>query len=385
MVWLILGHIGGAMLAETHSQTKVVDFLPLKGMDHVEFYVGNAKQSAQFYRTVLGFAIKGYKGPETGHRETASYYLEQGKIRLVLTGALSPDHPVAKHVLLHGDGVKVLALEVDDAAQSLAETVKRGARQVGELQTLEDEFGKLITTSIATYGETIHTFVERKGYRGAFIPGFEPRNEEPPQGSAGLEAIDHIVGNVELGAMNTWVKFYAETMGFTQLIHFDDEAISTDYSALMSKVMQNGSGKIKFPINEPAAGKRKSQIEEYLDFYHGPGVQHLALITGDIIATVDKLKATGLQFLTIPPSYYEDLATRIGAIKEDVEDLRRLGILVDRDDDGYLLQIFTQPLQDRPTVFFEVIQRRGCRGFGAGNFKALFEAIEREQARRGNL
>lgn len=372
------------MQAETATPTEIEDFLPLKGMDHVEFYVGNAKQSAQFYRTVLGFTIKGYRGPETGHRETASYLLEQGKIRVVLTGAMGSGHPVAEHVRRHGDGVKVLALEVDDAARSLAETVRRGATLVQDVVTHTDSQGTLRTASIATYGETVHTFVERHQY-GGFLPGFEARHEAPPNGSVGLQAIDHIVGNVELGAMNTWVDFYARTMGFSQLVHFDDEAISTDYSALMSKVMQNGTGKIKFPINEPAAGKKKSQIEEYLDFYEGPGVQHLALITGDIIATVDQLRANGLEFLTIPPAYYDDLDDRIGAIKESVEDLKRLGILVDRDDEGYLLQIFTRPIQDRPTVFFEVIQRRGCRGFGAGNFKALFEAIEREQARRGNL
>lgn len=373
------------MQAQTDTPNAIEDFLPLKRMDHIEFYVGNAKQSAQFYRTVLGFTIKGYRGPETGHREAASYLLEQGKINVVLTGAMSSTHPIAQHVQKHGDGVKVLALEVDDAARSLEETVKRGAVKVHDLATHTDEHGTIKTASIATYGETIHTFVERGDYRGTFLPGFEPRDEKPPTGDAGLQAIDHIVGNVELGAMNEWVKFYAQTMGFSQLIHFDDEAISTDYSALMSKVMQNGSGKIKFPINEPAAGKRKSQIEEYLDFYEGPGVQHLALITGDIIATVDRLKANGLEFLTIPPAYYENLDERIGAIKENIDDLARLGILVDRDEEGYLLQIFTRPIQDRPTVFFEVIQRRGCRGFGAGNFKALFEAIEREQARRGNL
>lgn len=373
------------MQAPTETQSEIEDFLPLKRMDHIEFYVGNAKQSAQYYRNVLGFTITGYRGPETGHRDSASYLLEQGKIHLILTGAMSSSHPVSQHVMKHGDGVKVLALEVDDAAKSLEETLKRGATKVHDLQVHEDADGVLKTASIATYGDTIHTFVERGNYRGNFLPGFEARDEKPPNGDMGLQAIDHIVGNVELGAMNEWVKFYAHTMGFSQLVHFDDEAISTDYSALMSKVMQNGSGKIKFPINEPAAGKRKSQIEEYLDFYEGPGVQHLALITGDIISTVDKLKASGLEFLTIPPAYYDNLDERIGTIKESVDDLRRLGILVDRDDEGYLLQIFTRPIQDRPTVFFEVIQRRGCRGFGAGNFKALFEAIEREQARRGNL
>jgi 4-hydroxyphenylpyruvate dioxygenase len=373
------------MQTQTETPGEVEDFLPLKGMDHVEFYVGNAKQSAQFYRTVLGFTIAGYRGPETGHRDTASYLLRQGKIHFVLTGAMGSRHPIAEHVRKHGDGVKVLALEVDDAARSLRETVERGATVIEPLKSHTDQYGTIKTASIATYGETIHTFVERGAYQGNFLPGFEPRDEGPPGASVGLQAIDHIVGNVELGAMNRWVDFYAQTMGFSQLVHFDDEAISTDYSALMSKVMQNGSGKIKFPINEPASGKRKSQIEEYLDFYEGPGVQHLALITGDIIETVDRLKQNGLEFLTIPPAYYDNLDERIGEIRESVDDLRRLGILVDRDDEGYLLQIFTRPIQDRPTVFFEVIQRRGCRGFGAGNFKALFEAIEREQARRGNL
>ena len=373
------------MQTEAKTPSEVEDFLPLKRMDHVEFYVGNARQSAQFYRNVLGFTITGYRGPETGHRESASYLLQQGHIRVVLTGAMNSSHPISEHVRKHGDGVKVLALEVDDAAKSLEETVKRGAVKVQDVKVQSDEHGTVKTASISTYGETVHTFVERHAYTGTFLPGFEARNEKPLGGEVGLQAIDHVVGNVELGKMNDWVKFYAQTMGFSQLIHFDDEAISTDYSALMSKVMQNGSGKIKFPINEPAAGKKKSQIEEYLDFYEGPGVQHLALITGDIIATVDQLKANGLEFLTIPPAYYENLDERIGAIKENIADLQRLGILVDRDDEGYLLQIFTRPIQDRPTVFFEVIQRRGCRGFGAGNFKALFEAIEREQARRGNL
>lgn len=373
------------MQAEVTEPKETEDFLPLKGMDHVEFYVGNAKQSAGFYRTVLGFHIRGYRGPETGHRETASYLLEQGKIRLVLTSAIKSDHYVAAHVAKHGDGVRVLALQVDDAESALAETKKRGAKVVAELQEHSDEHGTVRTASIATYGDTIHTFVERGGYEGTFLPGFEARDLAPPAGDVGLKGIDHVVGNVELGKMNQWVDFYAKTLGFSQLLHFDDEAISTDYTALMSKVMQNGTGKIKFPINEPAESKKKSQIEEYLDFYDGPGVQHIALITGDIIATVDKLRENGLEFLSIPHTYYDDLTERVGVIKEKIEDLQRLGILVDRDDEGYLLQIFTRPIQDRPTVFFEVIQRRGSRGFGLGNFKALFEAIEREQARRGNL
>ena len=373
------------MQAETAQKNQTEDFLPLKGMDHVEFYVGDAKQSAQFYRTVLGFHIRGYRGPETGCRDRASYLLEQGKIKLVLTSAIKSDHPVAAHVAKHGDGVRVLGLEVEDAQKALEETKKRGARVVAELEEHQDDDGVVRTTAIATYGDTIHQFVERANYKGRFFPGFEERDHAPPSGDVGLKGIDHIVGNVELGKMNEWVNFYAKTMGFSQLLHFDDEAISTDYTALMSKVMQNGTGKIKFPINEPAESKKKSQIEEYLDFYDGPGVQHIALITGDIISTVDKLRANGLEFLNIPHSYYEDLTERVGVIKEKIEDLQRLGILVDRDDEGYLLQIFTRPVQDRPTVFFEVIQRRGSRGFGLGNFKALFEAIEREQARRGNL
>jgi 4-hydroxyphenylpyruvate dioxygenase len=373
------------MQAEATKQKETDDFLPLKGMDHVEFYVGNAKQSAGFYRTVLGFSIRGYRGPETGCRESASYFLEQGKVRFILTSAIKSDHPIAHHVAKHGDGVKVLAMEVDDAAKALEATRSRGAEVVGELAELKDENGVVRTASIATYGDTIHTFVERGGYHGRFLPGFEDRDVEPPSGSVGLKGVDHVVGNVELGQMNRWVEFYAKTLGFSQLLHFDDEAISTDYTALMSKVMQNGTGKIKFPINEPAESKKKSQIEEYLDFYDGPGVQHVALITGDIIQTVDQLRANGLEFLSIPHSYYVDLTDRVGVIKEKIEDLQRLGILVDRDDEGYLLQIFTRPIQDRPTVFFEVIQRRGSRGFGLGNFKALFEAIEREQARRGNL
>ncbi|MFA5508708.1 MAG: 4-hydroxyphenylpyruvate dioxygenase [Vulcanimicrobiota bacterium] len=373
------------MQAETAQKAQTEDFLPLNGMDHVEFYVGNAKQSAQFYRTILGFHIRGYRGPETGCRDRASYFLEQGKIRFVLTSAIRSDHPVAEHVARHGDGVRVLALEVDDAKKALEETSKRGAVTVQELQEHSDQHGTVRTSAIATYGDTIHQFVERKDYKGRFFPGFEDLDIAPPAGEVGLVGIDHVVGNVELGRMNEWVRFYGEVLGFSQLIHFDDEAISTDYTALMSKVMQNGTGKIKFPINEPAESKKKSQIEEYLDFYGGPGVQHIALITGDIISTVNKLKAQGLEFLTIPHSYYEDLADRVGVIKEKIEDLQDLGILVDRDDEGYLLQIFTRPIQDRPTVFFEVIQRRGSRGFGLGNFKALFEAIEREQARRGNL
>ncbi len=370
------------MQTQQQTQSVEVDFLPLKGVHHVEFWVGNAKQSAYFYQKVMGFDLIAYKGPETGNREFTSYVLAQGKIRFVLTTAMDPDHLISKHVTLHGDGVRCIALAVDDAEKAFQETTTRGASPVEQPYQLSDEHGTARFSTIATYGDTVHTFVESGDYEGPFLPGFEAR-ERKGEG-VGLAAIDHIVGNVELGAMNEWVEFYAKTLGFSQLLHFDDEAISTDYTALMSKVMQDGTGKIKFPINEPAESKKKSQIEEYLDF-RGPGVQHLALITGDIIGTVEQLQKNGLDFLTIPETYYDAVPERIGEIKEALEDIKRLGILVDRDDDGYLLQIFTRPVQDRPTLFFEIIQRRGCRGFGVGNFKALFEAIEREQERRGNL
>jgi 4-hydroxyphenylpyruvate dioxygenase len=363
------------------------DFLPLQGFDHVEFYVGNAKQAAYFYSRAFGFTPIAYSGLETGARDRASYVLAQGDIRFVFTTALQPDHPISEHVRLHGDGVKVVALTVDDARRSYEETTRRGARGVIEPKTIEDEFGRVKLASIATYGETIHTFVERQDYAGPFLPGFKPIPTTPETRArgAGLKAIDHIVGNVELGKMNEWVDFYARIMGFTQLIHFTDEAISTEYSALMSKVMQNGSGRIKFPINEPAQGKKKSQIEEYLDYYKMPGVQHIAMVTDDIIATVDQLQRQGVEFIPAISSYYEELEGRVGQIDEPIADIARLGILVDRDDEGYLLQIFTKNAQDRPTLFFEVIERKGARGFGEGNFKALFEAIEREQALRGNL
>jgi 4-hydroxyphenylpyruvate dioxygenase len=363
------------------------DFLPLQGFDHVEFYVGNAKQAAYFYSHAFGFTPLAYSGLETGVRDRASYVLAQGDIRFVFTTALQPDHPISEHVKLHGDGVKVVALTVDNARRSYEETTRRGATGVMEPRTIEDEFGKVTLASIATYGETIHTFVERQDYAGPFLPGYKPLPAAPESHarSAGLKAIDHIVGNVELGKMNEWVDFYARMLGFTQLIHFTDQAISTEYSALMSKVMQNGSGRIKFPINEPAQGKKKSQIEEYLDYYKTPGVQHIAMVTDDIIATVEQLKRQGVDFIPAIPSYYAEVEKRVGKIDEPMADIARLGILVDRDDEGYLLQIFTRNAQDRPTVFFEVIQRKGSRGFGEGNFKALFEAIEREQALRGNL
>jgi 4-hydroxyphenylpyruvate dioxygenase len=363
------------------------DFMPIKGWDHIEFYVGNAKQAAHFYATTFGFTPVAYAGLETGARDRASYVLQQGKVRLVLTSALAPDSPIAKHALLHGDGVKDVALEVPDAEVAYREAVARGANGVLEPTVSEDSFGRVKRSAIYTYGETLHSFVERQDYAGPFLPGYQAlpgAQDQNPRG-VGLAAIDHVVGNVELGKMNEWVSFYEKVLGFTQIIHFTDEAISTEYSALMSKVMQGGNGKIKFPINEPAIGKKKSQIDEYLEYYRGPGVQHIALITGDIIETVRKLQAQGVEFIAGIPTYYDELEDRVGKIDEPIDELARLGILVDRDDDGYLLQIFTRNLQDRPTVFFEVIQRKGARGFGEGNFKALFEAIEREQALRGNL
>ncbi|MEO7003608.1 MAG: 4-hydroxyphenylpyruvate dioxygenase [Ktedonobacterales bacterium] len=363
------------------------DFLPIKNWDHIEFYVGNAKQAAVYYANTFGFVPVAYAGLETGARDRASYVMQQGKIRLVLTTALGPEGPIAEHVKLHGDGVKDIALEVPDAAQAYQAAIQRGARSAMEPTVTEDSFGRVKRAAIYTYGETLHSFIEREDYAGPFLPGYRALEVRPEQRAheAGLAAIDHVVGNVEIGKMNEWVEFYERVMGFTQIIHFTDEAISTEYSALMSKVMQGGHGKIKFPINEPAVGRKKSQIEEYLDYYRGPGVQHIAMITGDIVKTVTKLKAQGVEFIPGLSSYYEELEDRVGKIDEPIEELAKLGILVDRDDDGYLLQIFSKNVQDRPTVFFEVIQRKGARGFGEGNFKALFEAIEREQALRGNL
>ena len=370
----------------TQQSTEVEkDLLPLNGTDHIEFYVGNAKQAAIYYQAAFGFELVAYKGPETGVRDIVSYVLQQGKIRFVLTSALHADHEIAKHVALHGDGVKVLALWVDDAVASYELTVGRGAESVFEPVTLEDEFGKVIIASIKTYGETIHTFVQRSEYSGAFMPGFIANNSLRKVESLGLLFVDHCVGNVELGQMNNWVKYYEDVMGFKLLITFDDNDISTEYTALMSKVVSNGNGYVKFPINEPAMGKKKSQIEEYLDFYKTSGVQHIAVATNDIISTVDGLRNNGVEFLVVPNTYYEDLFERLGEIDEPIEELKRLNILVDRDDEGYLLQIFTKPVQDRPTVFFEIIQRKGATSFGKGNFKALFEAIEREQELRGTL
>lgn len=361
------------------------DFLPINGTDHIEFYCGNAKQSVYYYQTAWGYELVAYAGPETGVRDRASYVLQQNKIRLVLTSALHPDHEISKHHLQHGDGVKVLALWVDDARKSFEETVKRGALPVMEPQVLSDSDGEVVISAIQTYGQTIHKFVERKNYRGVFMPGFQPRKSTVQVKPVGLQYVDHCVGNVELGQMNRWVKFYEDVMGFKLLLTFDDKDISTEYSALMSKVVSNGSGYIKFPINEPAAGRKKSQIEEYIEFYKGAGCQHIAVLTHDIISTVSELRARGVEFLYVPDTYYDDVWDRVGKINEDVEAIRKLNILVDRDDEGYLLQLFTKPVQDRPTVFYEIIQRCGAKSFGKGNFKALFESIEREQALRGNL
>jgi 4-hydroxyphenylpyruvate dioxygenase len=362
------------------------DFLPLNGTDHVEFYVGNARQSAHYYRSAFGFRLAAYRGPETGTRDRASYVLEQNKIRLVLTTPLRPDHPISDHIRKHGDGVRDIALWVDDAEGAWRETTARGARSVRQPETLRDEGGEVRVAAIAAYGDTIHTFVERARYHGAFLPGFRATaSSDPVARPAGLMHVDHIVGNVGWGEMNRWVDFYHDVMGFQLFKHFDDKDISTEYSALMSKVMSNGNERVKFPINEPAEGKRKSQIEEYLDFYGGPGVQHIALATRDILDTVGKLRRQGVEFLRVPSTYYQNLLARTGPIDEPVAALEELGILVDRDDEGYMLQIFTRPVEDRPTVFFEIIQRKGSRSFGRGNFKALFEAIEREQELRGNL
>lgn len=373
------------LAVETPNTTTLEDFLPLNGTDHVEFYVGNAKQSAYYYQSAWGYELIAYSGPETGVRDKASYVLQQGKIRLVLTSALHPEHEISKHVLEHGDGVKVLALWVDDARKSFEETVKRGAKPFMEPTVLKDNDGEVVISAIHTYGETIHKFVERKNYKGSFLPGFEPRKSNFDIKPVGLKYVDHCVGNVALGRMNLWVKFYEEVLGFKLLLTFDDKDISTEYSALMSKVVSNGNGYIKFPINEPADGKKKSQIEEYIEFYHGEGVQHIAVATDDIIATVSELRARGVDFLRVPDVYYEEVWERVGTINEDHEAIKKLNILVDRDDEGYLLQLFTKPVQDRPTVFYEIIQRCGAKSFGKGNFKALFESIEREQELRGNL
>jgi 4-hydroxyphenylpyruvate dioxygenase len=361
------------------------DFLPLNGTDYVELFVGNARQAAYYYRVAFGMKLIAYSGPETGVRDRASYVLQQGKIRVVLTTALRPDGEIAEHVRVHGDGVRDVALWVDDAKHSWKETTKRGARSVREPFELKDAHGTVKMASIATYGDTIHTFVERSNYNGPFLPGFRAEPEDILARPTGLLHVDHMVGNVGWNEMNRWVDFYADVMGFSVYQHFDDKDISTEYSALMSKVMANGNGRVKFPINEPAEGRKKSQIEEYLEFYRGPGVQHIALATDDILHTVSQLQAQGIGFLKIPHTYYSELEGRVGKIDEPIQELEKLGILVDRDDEGYMLQIFTKPVEDRPTLFFEIIQRKGSRSFGKGNFKALFESIEREQADRGNL
>ncbi|MCW5983314.1 MAG: 4-hydroxyphenylpyruvate dioxygenase [Bryobacteraceae bacterium] len=368
-----------ALAAET-------DFLPLEGVDHLEFHVGNAKQAAYFYQSAFGMKRTAYRGLETGTRDRASYLLEQNRIRFVITAPLGGDSDIAERVRRHGDGVRDIALTVADAAAALRETVRRGAKVARDLETIEDEHGRVRLASIAAYGDVVHTFVERKDYRGPFLPGFTATpDEDPASRPTGLAYVDHVVGNVSLGEMDNWVRFYQDVMGFHVYQHFDDKDISTEYSALMSKVMAGGHDRIKFPINEPAEGQRKSQIEEYLEYNRGPGVQHIALGTGDIIETVSRLRGQGVEFLAAPDSYYEALPERVGSIREPLDRIRELGILVDRDDEGYLLQIFTKPVGDRPTLFFEIIQRRGSRSFGKGNFKALFEAIEREQRRRGNL
>jgi 4-hydroxyphenylpyruvate dioxygenase len=366
------------------------DFLPLMGTDYVEFYVGNAKQAAHFYKTAFGFQSLAYAGLETGVRDRTSYVLKQDKIRLVLTTALTSDSVIGEHVKKHGDGVKIIALWVEDARKSFEETTQRGAKVYLEPVVEKDEFGEVVRAGIYTYGETVHMFVERKNYNGTFLPGYVEWKSEYNPTTIGLKYIDHMVGNVGWNQMNIWVKWYEDVMGFVNFLSFDDKQIHTEYSALMSKVMSNGNGRIKFPINEPAKGNKRSQIEEYLDFYEGSGVQHIAIATDDIITTVTQLRARGIEFLSAPPhAYYEDIPNRLGEhmsmMHEDLAVIEKLAIMVDADEDGYLLQIFTKPVEDRPTLFFEIIQRMGAKGFGAGNFKALFESIEREQEKRGTL
>jgi 4-hydroxyphenylpyruvate dioxygenase len=374
------------MIATESLKSTSVDFLPLQGTDHVEFYVGNAKQAAHFYMSAFGFQAAAYAGPETGVKDSVSFVVKQNKLTFVFTSSLRPGTPIAEHVMKHGDGVKVLALSVEDARSAWEETTKRGGRSCKEPLQIKDETGEIIVSGIHTYGEVLHLFIERKNYRGAFMPGYVSwSNPYFQPAETGLLYVDHCVGNVGWNQMNPWVKFYEEVMGFRNILTFDDNDISTEYSALMSKVMSNGNGYVKFPINEPAEGKKKSQVEEYLDFYQGEGVQHVAMATNDIVHTVTELRNRGVEFLKVPDSYYDDLLDRVGHIDEDLAPLRELGILVDRDDEGYLLQLFSKPVQDRPTQFFEIIQRKGAKSFGKGNFKALFEAIEREQEKRGNL
>ncbi|MBK8312025.1 MAG: 4-hydroxyphenylpyruvate dioxygenase [Chitinophagaceae bacterium] len=366
-------------------ETTQADFLPLHGTDYVEFYVGNAKQAAHFYKTAFGFQSLAYAGPETGMMDKVSYVIRQNKLTFVLTTPLRIDNPIADHIYKHGDGVKVIALKVDDAKSAYEETTKRGGKSYMQPEVLKDINGEVVLSGIHTYGETVHLFVERKNYTGLFMPGFREWKSNYNPVSTGLLYVDHCVGNVGWNQMNPWVKFYEDVMGFRNILSFDDKDISTEYSALMSKVMSNGNGYVKFPINEPAEGKKKSQVEEYLDFYNGEGVQHVAIATADIVATVTELQKRGIEFLNIPDSYYETVLDRVGKIDEDLEPLQKLGVLIDRDDEGYLLQIFSKPLEDRPTLFFEIIQRKGAQSFGKGNFKALFEALEREQDARGNL
>ena len=362
------------------------DFLPLEGTDYVEFYVGNAKQAAHYYMSAFGFQPLAYAGPETGIKDQASYAVRQNKLTLVLTTPLRTENPIADHIYEHGDGVKCLALKVNDATDAYNQTVSRGAKPYLEPVTLTDDHGEVVLSGIHTYGDTVHLFVERNNYTGTFMPGYRPwSNPYYKPEETGLLYVDHCVGNVDWNGMNPWVKFYEDVMGFKNILTFDDNDISTEYSALMSKVMSNGNGFVKFPINEPAKGKKKSQIEEYLDFYQGEGVQHVAMATNDIVKTITQLRSRGVEFLKVPNSYYDDLLDRVGHIDEDLEPLKELGILVDRDEEGYLLQLFTKPVEDRPTLFFEIIQRKGAKSFGKGNFKALFEAIEREQGERGNL
>lgn len=366
--------------------SSTTDFLPLEGTDYVEFYVGNAKQAAHYYMSAFGFQALAYAGPETGVKDRASYAIRQHKLTFVLTTPLRPDNSLADHIYRHGDGVKAISLRVNDATSAWEETTKRGAKSYLEPQRLNDEQGEVVISGIHTYGETVHLFIERKNYNGPFLPGYKAwANPHFAPSDTGLMYVDHCVGNVDWNGMNPWVKFYEEVMGFRNILSFDDEDISTEYSALMSKVMSSGNGYVKFPINEPAEGKKKSQIEEYLEFYKGEGVQHVALATKDIVSTVRDLMSRGVEFLKVPVTYYDDLLERVGHIDEDLEPLKELGILVDRDNEGYLLQLFTKPVEDRPTLFFEIIQRKGAQSFGKGNFKALFEAIEREQELRGNL
>ncbi|QEC70135.1 4-hydroxyphenylpyruvate dioxygenase [Panacibacter ginsenosidivorans] len=373
------------MIASSKTVATNNDFLPLQGTDYVEFYVGNAKQAAHFYKTAFGFQSLAYAGPETGVKDKSSYAVRQNKLTFVLTTALRSGNAIADHVYKHGDAVKILALRVDDATDAWHQTTLRGARSYMEPQTLKDDEGEVVLSGIHTYGETVHVFVERKNYKGAFMPGFREWKTNYNPSSTGLLYVDHCVGNVGWNQMTPWVKFYEEVMGFRNILSFDDKDISTEYSALMSKVMSNGNGFVKFPINEPAEGKKKSQVEEYLDYFDGEGCQHVALATNNIVETVAELQNRGVEFLKVPSTYYDDLLDRVGHIDEDLQPLKELGILVDRDNEGYLLQIFTKPVEDRPTLFFEIIQRKGAQSFGKGNFKALFEAIEREQELRGNL